>query len=119
MSVYAGGLGADKWAIDGRRGVWGTFRGPSDVQQPMVTVHFANGVRGAILEISIQIFHLVSPFTMGAVLKLWEEERLARVETPPHGGQFLLACNLEDAWKTHQIQSGPACLEYEAVWGDE
>ena len=84
MSFYAVSLGAAKWAIGKGRGVWGT-KGPSDIEQPMVAVHFANGVSGTVLKNPIEIFYFVFPFTMGAFLKFWEEKRLARVETAVDG----------------------------------
>ncbi len=49
----------------------------------------------------VEVFDLVIPFAMGTLLTFWEEEGLARVETAMDIGQgSMLACDLEDAWKS-------------------
>jgi len=86
----------------------------------VVTIHLANRVRAALNKDPVEEFNFVFPFTMGALLTFWEEERLARVETAMDIGEgSVLACDLEDAWKSQQVQRCSARLEYKAVWGDK
>ena len=68
----------------------------------------------------VEVFDLVFPFAMGTRLAFWEEERLARVEAAMDVGQgSMLARDLEDAWKSQQVQRGSARFEYKAVWGNK
>ena len=81
--------GAMKRGNDGgRRGrrVWGAAsRGPGDIEQPVVAVHFADCIGGTVVEDLIEVFNFVFPFAMGALLTFWKEKGLARVEKAVDG----------------------------------
>ena len=59
--------------------------GRREIEQPMVAVDFAHGVRGAVGEDVVQILYFVFPVAVGADLAVWEHEGFAGVETSVDG----------------------------------
>lgn len=78
--------GAFKRTNEGGRRVWNGYWRSGDIEQPVVAVHFSHRVRGAVMENLIEVFNLVLPFSMGALLALRKEKTLARIKTAINGG---------------------------------
>jgi hypothetical protein len=86
MDLCAAKLGAVKRANYVGRSIWNAPRGPGDIEQPVIAVHFSHRVRGTVMKNLIEVFDFLFPFTMWALLTLWEEKRLARVKTAMDSG---------------------------------
>ena len=82
----------------------------------MVSVDFTDGVCSAVFEEVVEIFDLVIPIFVRAMLPLWEHEGFSRIEEPIDFVKVgFISSYFKDPRQTEEVEGCSARLEDETV----